>query len=91
MNRSYLIKWIIIISIPTLTALLLAWRNDTGLAHLIGGIILACEAAFLFKFVVFEIIKHHLRNEINARNHSSLLLIPIVFLIVYIAYYFGAF
>ena len=63
----------------------------TKTQHLINGIILACEATFLFKFVLFDVIKHHLKQEPELKRQSIWMFIPIVLLIVYLFHYFGAF
>ncbi|WP_323175979.1 hypothetical protein [Neisseria cinerea] len=59
--------------------------------HLINGIILACEATFLFKFILFETIKHHLKQEFDLKRQTIMLFFPCILLFVYLFHYFGAF
>lgn len=91
-SQSLLIRWLIVCLIPlaTLLAFVLFPPPDTT-QYLINGIILACEATFLFKFVLFDVIKYHLRQEPELKRQTMLLFIPIGLLIVYLFHYFGAF
>ena len=52
---------------------------------------LACECAFLFKYVLFALVTHHLKGEFVYRRQTALLFLPLILLVVYIFYYFGAF
>jgi len=52
---------------------------------------LACECAFLFKYVLFALVTHHLKGEFAYRRKTALLFLPLILLVVYIFYYFGAF
>jgi len=52
---------------------------------------LACECAFLFKYVLFALVIHHLKGEFAYRRQTALLFLPLILLAVYIFYYFGAF
>ena len=52
---------------------------------------LACECAFLFKYVLFALITHHLKGEFAYRRQTALLFLPLILLVVYTFYYFGAF
>ena len=52
---------------------------------------LACECAFLFKYVLSALITHHLKGEFAYRRQTALLFLPLILLVVYIFYYFGAF
>ena len=60
-------------------------------SFLINGIILACECAFLFKYVLFALVTHHLKGEFAYRRQTALLFLPLILLVIYIFYYFGAF
>ena len=89
---SLLIRALIVCLIPLVTMLVFVlFPPPDHTQYLINGIILACEATFLFKFVLFEVIKHHLRQEFALKRRLMLLFIPIVLLIVYLFHYFGAF
>ncbi|STZ75959.1 hypothetical protein [Bergeriella denitrificans] len=92
-SRTLLIRWLIVCLIPLATLLLFALfpPHDDPTQYLINGIILACEATFLSKFVLFEVIKHHLRGEPELKKQTSLLFAPLLLLIVYLFHYFGAF
>ena len=86
------LRWLIICLIPLATLAAIALSAPLSpIGHLIGGIILACEAAFLFKFVLFETIKHHLKNEPELKRRTLPLFAPIVLLVAYLFHYFGAF
>lgn len=89
--KNMLWRWLMICLIPSLT-IAYFWLNppDTGLRHLINGIILACEAVFLLKWVGFEIISHHLKQEHQQKRQTQWLLLPIALLIGYCVYYFIA-
>ena len=92
MLRNLLVRWLVVCLIPLATLAVFASNPPEDAAqHLINGIILACEATFLFKFVLFETIKHHLKQEFNLKRQTMLLFIPIILLIVYLFHYFGAF
>ena len=51
----------------------------------------ACECAFLFKYVLFALVIHHLKGEFAYRRQTAILFLPLILLVVYIFYYFGAF
>lgn len=86
------VRWLIVCLIPLATRLSFAvFPPEDHTQYLINGIILACEATFLFKFVLFDVIKHHLRQESELKKQMLLLFVPIVILIVYLFHYFGAF
>ncbi|WP_455024581.1 hypothetical protein [Neisseria elongata] len=51
---------------------------------------LACECAFLFN-VLFALVTHHLKGEFAYRRQTALLFLPLILLVIYIFYYFGAF
>ncbi|QEY23357.1 hypothetical protein [Neisseria animalis] len=92
-SHSLLVRWLIVCLIPLATLLffhLFPPHNDPT-QYLINGIIFACEATFLFKFVLFEVIKHHLKQEPELKRKTAWLFAPIVLLIVYLFHYFGAF
>ncbi|MBQ9601098.1 MAG: hypothetical protein IJR46_03715 [Neisseriaceae bacterium] len=89
MNKKDLIRWLIVLIIPAITIIyfhLIPAKDSTE--HLINGIILACEATFLFKFILFAIIGHHLRGEHQEKKRQYFLFIPIILLILYTIYYF---
>lgn len=91
-SKNMLLRWLIVCLVPlaTIAALFLS-RPLSPVGELIGGIILACEAAFLFKFVLFETIKHHLKHEHAFKRQTMWLFAPIVLLVLYLFHYFGAF
>lgn len=92
MSKILIIRWLIICLIPLITlAIFVVNPPEDEAQHLINGIILACEATFLFKFILFETIKHHLKQEFDLKRQTMLLFIPIVLLIVYLFHYFGTF
>lgn len=90
-QKTFLIRTAAVCIIPLLTVLYFllnpAERNSTQ--FLINGIILACEATFLFKFILFACIGHHLRGEHEEKKRTAWLLLPIALLIAYIVYYFA--
>ncbi len=91
-SKGLLIRWLIVCLMPIITMLafvLIPPPDHTQ--YLINGIILACEATFLFKFVLFDVIKHHLKGEFELKRKTMLLFIPIVLLIIYLVYYFSGF
>ncbi|EGV37994.1 hypothetical protein [Neisseria weaveri] len=91
-QKNLLPHWLIICLIPLITLLLIKLtgpHDDTQ--YLINGIILACEAAFLFKYVLFKAVKHHLKSEDSLQRHTLFLFIPIILLVAYLFRYFGAF
>lgn len=91
-SKNLLVKWLIVCLIPLITLLAFAiFPPHDHTQYLINGIILACEATFLFKFVLFDTIKHHLRQDPVAKRKTMLLFVPILLLIVYLFHYFGAF
>ncbi|MDO5059843.1 MAG: hypothetical protein Q4D82_07850 [Neisseria sp.] len=91
-QKTFLIRAAAVCLIPLLTALYFALnpaeRGSTQ--FLVNGIILACECAFLFKFILFACIGHHLRGEQREKKLTAWLFLPIVLLIAYIVYYFAA-
>ena len=59
MPKILVIRWLIVCLIPLITlAIFVVNPPEAAAQHLINGIILACEATFLFKFVLFDTIKH---------------------------------
>lgn len=85
------LRWAIVVLLPLLTAVYFHWQNPSDATdYLINGIILACEAAFLFKFVLFAVIGHHLRGEVAAKRQASYLFLPILLFVIYIVFYFLA-
>lgn len=92
MPKPFIFRWLAVCLIPLLTlAAFAVYPPPDKTQYFINGIILACEATFLFKFVLFDVIKHHLRQEPELKKHSLLLFVPIVLLIIYIFHYYGAF
>ena len=86
-------RWLLVCLLPLLTAVYFhffpAVPGSSG--FLINGIILACECAFLFKYVLFALVTHHLKGEFAYRRQTALLFLPLILLVLYIFYYFGAF
>ena len=92
MPKILIIRWLIVCLIPLITlAIFVVNAPEDAAQHLINGIILACEATFLFKFILFDTIKHHLKQEFDLKRQTMFLFIPIILLIVYLFHYFGAF
>ncbi|MGF6147333.1 Uncharacterised protein [Kingella potus] len=78
--------------LPLLCALWFYFRpaaNRTG--FLIDGIIMACLCTFLFKYILFACIGHHLRGEMRLKRQTALLFLPLALFAAYICRYFGAF
>lgn len=91
MTQKERIRWLIVLLIPASTLLYFHFfPSQDATEHLINGIILACEATFLFKFVLFALIGHHLRGEQQEKKRQYWLFIPIILLIAYTVYYFQA-
>ena len=85
-------RWLLVCLLPAVTALFFILRPSADdSAHLIRGIILACECAFLLKFVLFEAVGHHLRGEAALKRATLWLLLPLLVLLLYICHYFGLF
>mgnify|MGYP001690601802 CR=1 FL=1 len=85
-------RWLLVCLLPLFTAVYFHFFPATpgSSGFLINGIILACECAFLFN-VLFALITRHLKGEPTYRRQTSLLFLPLILLVVYIFYYFGAF
>ncbi|MCP1659541.1 hypothetical protein [Neisseria perflava] len=91
-SKHLLIRWLIVCLIPLITLLaFVVFPPADHTQYLINGIILACEATFLFKFVLFDVIKFHLKQDGVMRRKTAWQFAPIVVLIVYLFHYFGAF
>ncbi len=91
-SKNMLWRWLLVCLLPAATAAFFILKPAaTPMQHLINGIILACECAFLFKFVLFEAIGHHLRQEHALKRQTLLLMLPLLVLILYICHYFGLF
>lgn len=85
----HMIRWLVVILVPlSIIAYIYLVPAANSLDHLINGIILACAATFLFKFVLFAAIGHHLRGEHTQKKQTYFLFIPIILLILYTVYYF---
>ena len=58
-------RWLLVCLLPLFTAVYFHFFPATpgSSGFLINGIILACECAFLFKYVLFALITHHLKGE----------------------------
>ena len=77
MSKPILLRWLVVCLIPLATLLWFALNPpEDKTQHLINGIILACEATFLFKFVLFDVIKHHLKQEPELKRQSIWMFIP---------------
>lgn len=86
-----MIRWLIVLFVPLIIIAYMAIvPASSAIDHLIYGIILACAATFLFKFVLFALIGHHLRGEHAQKKQTLFLFIPIMLLIMYTVYYFQA-
>ncbi len=86
-------RWLIVCLLPLLTLAYFNF-NPTALTPtniLLRGIILACESAFLLKYLLFAIISHHLKGEYTLKRQTSYLFFPLILLILYICHYFGLF
>ena len=91
-SKNMLWRWLLVCLIPAASVLLYQLRpNHTASSHLIRGIILACEFAFLLKFVLIEVINHHLRHETALKKATLWLLLPLFLLLLYICRHFGLF
>lgn len=91
-HSSLVWAWLIACAIPLLTLLAFALIPETSpLAHLIRGIILACEAVFLAKWVGFKVISHHLHGNHQAKKQVLWLLLVPLLLAIYLLHYFGLF
>lgn len=92
MNLSrHIIRWLVVIVVPAIIIAYIRIAPSANAAdHLIHGIILACAATFLFKFVLFAAIGHHLRGEHTQKKQTLFLFVPIILLILYTIYYFQA-
>ena len=74
MSKPLIIRWLVVCLIPLATlAVFVVNPPEDEAQHLINGIILACEATFLFKFILFETIKHHLKQEFDLKRQTMLL------------------
>lgn len=88
---NFILRWIIICLIPIATIIYISCcttDNTAKVDRLIYGIILACEAVFLFKWVLFETILHHLRKEYALKRKTIYLFFPIILLTIYCIIYF---
>ncbi|MCS4533761.1 hypothetical protein [Neisseria montereyensis] len=91
-SKNMLIRWLVICLIPaaTIAVSILTQPHDQA-NYLIFGIAIACEIVFLFKFVLFEVIKHRLKNENVLAKQTAVLFLPLLAFIIYLFHYFGAF
>ena len=77
MSKPLIIRWLAVCLIPLATlAVFTVNPPEDAAQHLINGIILACEATFLFKFVLFDTIKHHLKQEFDLKRQTSIIYSP---------------
>jgi len=69
------LRWLLVCLLPLFTAVYFHFFPATpgSSGFLINGIILACECAFLFKYVLFALITHHLKGEFAYRRQTALL------------------
>lgn len=91
-SQTLLIRTAAVCIIPLLSILYFRLNpaEPDSTPFLLNGIILACEATFLFKFILFACIGHHLRGEHHEKKRTAWLFLPIALLIAYIVYYFAA-
>ena len=70
MSKPILLRWLVVCLIPLATLLWFALNPpEDKTQHLINGIILACEATFLFKFVLFDV--HQTPPQTRARIETA--------------------
>ncbi|MDO4696047.1 MAG: hypothetical protein Q4A49_00705 [Neisseria sp.] len=91
-SKTLLIRTAAVCIIPLLSILYFRFHpaEPGSTQFLLNGIILACEATFLFKFVLFSYIGHHLRGERQEQKYTAWLFLPIILLLFYIMHYFNA-
>lgn len=90
MNKTLLIKTLIVCLLPVATVLFFSTQSTEvgSLSHLINGIIMACECVFLLKWIIFAMIAHHLRGEHALKTQTAWLLLPLMVFAGYIVFYF---
>ncbi|ULJ61873.1 hypothetical protein [Wielerella bovis] len=88
MPNSILKRWLIACLLP-LGMIMWFTLNPAGtpIDHLINGIIMACAATFLFKYILFAAIMAHLRGEKNQRNQTLWQFVPVFGFVAYIVWY----
>lgn len=90
-SKNIILRWLIVCLIPLLTiAYFLLNPADETIKHarLVRGAILACECVFLAKFVLFEVVSHHLKDEMKEKKQTTLLFIPLFIFALYICHFF---
>lgn len=89
MKNKVIFHWLLVCVVPMG---LILWfhfspaQNRTD--FLINGIIMACAATFLFKYIGITAIMAHLQQDLINKKQALYQLIPIVLFILYIIYYF---
>lgn len=93
MPKPLLIRWLLVCLLPLFTIAYFIFNpaEQGSTRFLINGIILACECAFLFKYILFALIGHHLRGEHAHKQHTAWQFTPLILFIAYICHYFGLF
>ncbi|MFD1245595.1 hypothetical protein [Paralysiella testudinis] len=90
-RKNLTLRWLLVCLLPAATiAFFLLNPPASPLRHLINGIVLVCEAVFLLKWVLFEAIGHHLKQEHALKRQTLWLLLPISLLAAYCVFYFVA-
>lgn len=91
-RRLWLIRALAVCLIPSATAVYFHFNpaERGSIPFLTNGAILACETVFLFKFILFSVIGHHLRGEKRERAYTACLFVPIALSACYTVYYFTA-
>ena len=90
-RKNLTLRWLLVCLLPAATIVFFLLNPPaTPLRHLINGIVLACEAVFLLKWVQFEAIGHHLKQEHALKRQTLWLLLPISLLAAYCVFYFVA-
>ena len=73
-------RWLLVCLLPLLTAVYF---------HFFPAV--PGSSGFLIKYVLFALVTHHLKGEFAYRRQTALLFLPLILLVIYIFYYFGAF
>ena len=82
-------RWLAVCLLPLVLTAILAWRGAADAKTVLtNGIILACAAVFLFKYVLFALIGAHLRQDGYGRRQAALQMLPLAVFVLYIVYYF---
>ncbi|MDK4688340.1 hypothetical protein [Kingella negevensis] len=82
-------RWLIVCLTPLLLVIWFAINPaQTPTDYLINGIVMACAAAFLFKYVLFAAIWSHLKRDLRNKQHALWQFVPLGVFIGYIVWYF---